>query len=98
MTDFRIYQLDISNNNVFRSFRGKVRMDDYNLVWREFGVPCKGLEELYVRFNTNHPKDFKGHSMSVSDVIEIVNSDTIETGFYFCDDIGFHKLTKDEIK
>ena len=27
------------------------------------------LEDIYTRFNIDHPKDFKGHSLSVSDVV-----------------------------
>ncbi len=27
------------------------------------------FEDIYTRFNIDHPKDFKGHSLSVSDVV-----------------------------
>ena len=27
------------------------------------------LEDIYTRFNIDHPKDFKGHSLSVSDIV-----------------------------
>ena len=27
------------------------------------------LEDLYVKFNIDHPNDFRGHSMSVSDIV-----------------------------
>ena len=30
--------------------------------------------------------------MSVSDIVEIVDSDTVEKGFYFCDTVGFKKV------
>ena len=44
------------------------------------------LEKLFFMFNNNHPKDFKGHSLSVSDIIEINNE------LYFCDSFGWEKI------
>ncbi len=32
-------------------------------------TPGTSLEDIYTRFNIDHPKDFKGHSLSVSDVV-----------------------------
>ena len=29
------------------------------------------LEDLYVKFNIDHPEDFRGHSMSVSDIVAL---------------------------
>jgi hypothetical protein len=45
-------------------------------------------EDAYRRFNTNQPADYKGRSLSISDIIEI------NYGFgtpccFFCDSIGF---------
>ncbi|MGN8921632.1 YodL domain-containing protein [Lachnospiraceae bacterium HCP28S3_F9] len=48
------------------------------------------LDELYSIFNQNHPDDFKGHSMSVSDVV-IVNRDGDIKAFYV-DSFGFADL------
>ena len=36
------------------------------------------------------PEDFQGHSLSISDVVEIVNGEN--AGFYFCDSIGFQPV------
>ena len=44
------------------------------------------LECLYTMFNLNHPADFKGHSMSVSDVV------VLDGKAYYCDSIGFKEL------
>lgn len=55
-------------------------------------VSCKRLEAVYIKFNLDYPDDFKGHSLSVSDVVEVVTSDTVEKGFYFCDSMGFKKI------
>jgi len=45
------------------------------------------LERIFVRFNLNHPKDFRGHSLSVSDVVELF--DETNRTWYYCDSIGF---------
>lgn len=49
------------------------------------------LEELFMLFNLNHPKDYKSHSLSVSDIIEL---DGIN---YFVDGCGFKPLTEVEV-
>ena len=48
------------------------------------------LEELYVRFNIDRPEDFKGHSLSVSDIIVIRQNG--QESAYYVDDIGFKEL------
>ena len=48
------------------------------------------LEKIYYKFNVSHPKDFKGHSLSMSDVI-VLNMDGKRTGWY-CDRIGFKEI------
>lgn len=50
------------------------------------------LEDVYQTFNLNHPADYMARSLSVSDVVEVKNSEKIEGGFYFCNDIGFKKI------
>ena len=48
------------------------------------------LEDLYVKFNIDHPKDFRGHSMSVSDIIALKIAG--EVSFHYVDSVGFQKL------
>lgn len=55
-------------------------------------VDCSSLDGIYNLFNADHPDDYHGHSLSVSDIIEVVSSDKIEKGFYYCDSIGFKKI------
>ena len=48
------------------------------------------LEGLHTRFNLNRPDDFRGHSLSVSDVIALnLNG---QTECYYTDSFGFYKL------
>ena len=42
--------------------------------------------ELFELFNLNHPKDFHGHSLSVSDIVELNGVN------YYCDAMGWVKL------
>ncbi len=56
-------------------------------------VDCNNLEDVYRMFNTDHPKEYIGRSLSVSDVVEIIDGD--DKGFYFCDNIGFEKIAFD---
>lgn len=45
---------------------------------------------LYMKFNADRPEDFKGHSLSVSDVIAIKRQGEINC--YYVDAIGFREL------
>lgn len=49
-------------------------------------------EELFRIFNIDHPSDFTGHSMSVSDIVKIGNR------FFYCDSFGFKDITVDITK
>lgn len=42
------------------------------------------LERIWFNFNDDPPRDFKGRSLSVSDIIGVENM-----GFFFCDTVGF---------
>ena len=46
-----------------------VDMANYDRIYIADLAPGTSLEDIYTRFNVDHPKDFKGHSLSVSDVV-----------------------------
>lgn len=48
------------------------------------------LNELYYRFNQDHPEDFRGHSLSVSDVVAIRHQG--ELTCMYVDSFGFKPL------
>lgn len=97
----KIYQIDSGKDDLKLKFLnyeyttkrtgGMIASDSYSCVYSG-EVDCKGLEDVYRKFNVDKPDSFKGHSMSVSDVVEVVKSDEIESGLYFCDSIGFKKV------
>ena len=48
------------------------------------------LEDIYRTFNVEHPADFKGHSLSVSDVV-VLHQNGQDTAHY-CDSVGFQQV------
>lgn len=48
------------------------------------------LERLYEKFNIGIPEDFRGHSMSVSDVVAVKENGKVTC--YYCDNVGFVEI------
>lgn len=55
-------------------------------------VKCRNLEDVFTLFHSGRPEGFRGHSLSVSDVVEVEDATSITPGFYFCDSIGFKEI------
>lgn len=68
----------------------KVDMQNYDKVYSGAMFPGESLESIYTRFNVDHPQDFTGHSLSVSDVV-VIRQNGQETAHY-CDSFGFAKV------
>lgn len=51
----------------------------------------KVLESLYVQFNANHPEDFIGRSLSVSDIVAVIRKGG--TKYYYCDSLGWEDVS-----
>ena len=68
----------------------------YELVFSG-DVEAKSCDDVWTIFNTNLPYGYKGRSMSVSDVLEIVDSDN-QSKFFFCDSYGFKEIDFDKKK
>ena len=49
-------------------------------------------ENLFLKFNTDRPENFKGHSLSVSDVIALKLQEAVK--FYYVDSFGFKELPR----
>lgn len=95
MLQYTIYQLPGTHPALFLSYdyakkNGGVNMSDYQKVYSG-EIPGNSeneiLEKLYMIFNVNHPEGFTGHSLSISDIVELEGK-----GFYFCDTIGWVKI------
>ena len=63
---------------------------NYELVYSAPLAPETSLEDIYTRFNIDHPKDFKGHSLSVSDVV-VLHQDGQDTAHYV-DSFGYKSV------
>ena len=98
-----IYQIDPDRdeNNVaflnyenLERFQGSaaLRSEIYDKVF-EGEVDCGTLEEVYQMFNLDHPDGYRGRSLSVSDVVEVVGEE--KSTFHFCDSIGFREVDFD---
>lgn len=96
---YALYQLNTESKDVPYEFMGmdyvkdhgmEVTAADYKCVYSGIMQDSVSLDELYSIFNQNYPADFKGHSMSVSDVV-IVNRDG-DIKAYYVDSFGFADL------
>ena len=65
----------------------RVDAKNYALVYSAELTPGTSLEDIYTRFNIDHPKDFKGHSLSVSDVV-VLHQNGQDTAHYV-DSFGY---------
>lgn len=99
MTDIRIYQIDLDRDNdgvafepygTLARYQGSPDVNPalYDKVF-DGAVDVSDIEDIYRIFNVEMPEGYEGRSLSVSDVVEIVKSDSIKPGFYYCDSIGF---------
>lgn len=102
MMEIRIYQIDLDRDKDRVAFEGLDLLERYQgspepnagiygKIY-EGSVECSNLESVYEMFNRNHSAEYRGRSLSVSDIVEVVSSPKVEPGFYFCDNIGFKKV------
>lgn len=96
---FAIYQL--KQDEITRNFRFEgmeylekngiyVSKDNYNLVYVGRLEDKMTLDDIYTIFNIDHPADFKGHSLSISDVIVTSKNNIVSS--YYVDRFGFKEL------
>lgn len=101
--NIRIYQINSerdTNHVVFMGYDNLFKLQGsreinsslYDKVF-EGEVNCSTLEKLYEIFNLEHPEGYKGRSMSVSDVVEIIDGTTGKSYFHFCDIVGFRPVS-----
>lgn len=97
---YKIYQLHdtpeyhgIRFSSMEENRNENLSIKDYDLVYQgdisDFSSDNL-LEGIYRKFNLDRPEDFRGHSLSMSDVVvmEINN----EQKAYYCDRIGFQEM------
>ncbi len=98
----KIYQLKSGEENHNVRFAGSEELKmlglrpDFTRYEKVYEMPLSNLpkcntvpeqlEAVFNKFNENKPADFKGHSLSVSDVVELNKQP------YFVDSVGFKKI------
>ena len=98
----RIYQIEMSLDEQNVAFRPYTEMQEkysgdipaklYRMIY-EGVVPTEELSVVFYIFNMAHPQDYRGRSLSVSDVIEVVEENS--STFYYVDTIGFREVLFD---
>ena len=67
-----------------------VSRENYTLVYTGELTEGMSLEDIYTKFNVDHPADFTGHSLSVSDVV-VLHQDGENTSHYV-DSVGYREI------
>ena len=67
-----------------------VSRENYTLVYTGELKEGMSLEDIYTKFNVDHPADFTGHSLSVSDVV-VLHQDGENTSHYV-DSVGYREI------
>ena len=95
---FKIYQLKKEHNDamflsldMLKHFNLEFDFSKYKKVY-EGNMHVDDLDHIFTIFNVDRPADFNGHSLSVSDIVQVIESETIELGYYFCDSFGWKKV------
>ena len=83
--DYRFEPLDAIRSNGL-----SVKPENYEQVYTAPLTEKDSLESIYTRFNIDRPADFKGHSLSVSDIV-VLHQDGKDTAHY-CDRFGFSQV------
>ena len=93
-------QPEVTAYERFESLNGLARqgkqpnIDHYEVVYTAPLLPYKDLgtmlEEMYTKFIIDHPEDFRGHSLSVSDIVAIRQNGIVSC--HYVDSIGFKEL------
>ena len=63
---------------------------NYELIYTAPLTADMTLDSIYEKFNIDHPKDFKGHSLSVSDIVVLHRSG--ENTAHYVDSFGFQNV------
>lgn len=94
---YAIYQLKQTSENMDRAFMPlkylhvkhiQVQREKYALVYQAPLETGETLDDLYLKFNLDHPADYTGHSLSISDVVILRKDETA----YYVDDMGFAEV------
>ena len=82
-------ELRFRNYDEVLKVSGEPSKNNYDVVF-DGELETNDLESIYTKFNMDHPSDFKGHSLSISDVVELYDDNSSE--FHYVDQFGFKEI------
>ena len=96
---FEIYQLECTPDNKeikFLSYKELVErgfafdLGRYKKMYTQKCDSDVNLEKIYLDFNLHIPEDYKGHSLSVSDVVVVYDNERVT--YHYVDTFGFTEV------
>lgn len=102
---YTIYQ--VKNGEQYRDFRfeglhqmkkqgSPLDLNNYDKVYSGIFEESDTLDSLYTKFNIDHPADYTGRSLSISDIV-VIENETESNNFssaYYVDTFGFKNVTE----
>lgn len=92
--DPKLAELRFMNSQYLREHGLEPAFDHYEAVYSgslsSDGSTEARLDDLYMKFNTAHPQNFTGNSLSVSDIVVLKQQGTVSS--HYVDSVGFVQL------
>lgn len=86
-----IHRIKFREMEIMRQhYKDVVPAEIYGCVY-DGDLQTDDLEEIFTILNTGRPEDYKGHSLSVSDIVEL-EDDNGKCRFFYCDVFGFQAV------
>lgn len=85
--DEKLRDYHFTNSEHLKNHGMYIDRENYDRVYRGRLQENETLDDIYKRFNVDHPQDFRGHSLSVGDIVVVKKNGTIRA--YFVDSFGF---------
>lgn len=83
------------NSDYLREKGIEPQYENYELIYTgalsKDGSQIDKLEDLYRIFNIEHPQDFTGHSLSISDIVALKQAGVVS--YHYVDSVGYKELT-----
>ena len=88
--DEKLRDYHFANSEHLKKHGMYIDRENYDRVYRGRLQENETLDDIYKRFNVDHPQDFYGHSLSVGDIISIKKDGAITT--HFVDSFGYTEV------
>lgn len=101
MKNFKLYQVKIKSLRQFYmcfqglemlgylELRDYLTLDSYHVVYEGTLQDDETLENLFLKYQGEKPENYKGRSISVSDIVKV------DGKYYYCDSFGWEEVTSE---